>query len=81
MCNDRATTKDKTRKTAVLPGFWNIEQGSGGFDVLATAAIVWRSCLPKIYGFIIAVIKILWDRTLPNVVHDSMAMHSRIQHD
>ena len=49
----------KSRKTAVLPGFWNIEHGSGGDGASAAAAVVWQSYLPKIYGFIIAVIKIL----------------------
>lgn len=43
----RAATRGKSAKTAILHGFFKIEWGSDG--VAATSAVVWLSCLPKIY--------------------------------
>ena len=46
----RATTRGKTSKTVVLPGFCGIERGgsSGGMQVMGP--LLWQSCQPKIYG-------------------------------
>ena len=43
--NSRASTKGKTGKTKVLPGFCGIEHG-GGTPVMWMP--LWGSCLPKI---------------------------------
>lgn len=44
-----AAMRGKTAKTVVLPGFFKIECGGCSNNLVAASAVVWLSCLPKIY--------------------------------